>query len=115
MDLVKIGLATIVIDYFYLSFIKEKFNEMIIKIQGAEIELNYFAAALCYVLLIFCLKYFVIDKKFTHLEAFYLGAIIYGIYETTNAATIKEWNNQIIIIDTIWGGILFYLISLLFN
>ena len=115
MDTLKIGILTIIIDYFYLSFIKNKFNKMIVKIQGSEIELNYFAAALCYLLLIFCLKYFVIDKKFTDLEAFYLGIIIYGIYETTSAATLKNWSNEIIILDTIWGGILFYLISKIFK
>ena len=46
MDTLKIGILTIIIDYFYLSFIKNKFNKMIVKIQGSEIELNYFAAAL---------------------------------------------------------------------
>ena len=115
MDILKISLSTIVIDYFYLSFIKNKFNKMINHIQGSDIELNYIAAGICYLLLIFCLKYFVIDKKFTNLEAFYLGVIIYGIYETTSAATIKNWSNEIILIDTLWGGILFFLIAKLFR
>lgn len=87
---------------------------MINNIQGTNIELNYIAAGLCYTLLVFCLKYFVIDKKFTNLEAFYLGIIIYGIYETTSATTLKNWNNEIILIDTLWGGILFLLISYIF-
>lgn len=87
---------------------------MINNIQGTNIELNYIAADLYYTLLVFCLKYFVIDKKFTNLEAFYLGIIIYGIYETTSAATLKNWNNEIILIDTLWGGILFLLISYIF-
>ena len=115
MELLKISLATITIDYFYLSFIKNKFNKMINNIQGSDIKLNYIAAGLCYILLVFCLKYFVIDKKFTNLEAFYLGIIIYGIYETTSAATLKNWNNEIILIDTLWGGILFLLISYIFR
>ena len=115
MELLKIGLATIIIDYFYLSVIKNKFNKMINKIQGSDIELNYIAAGLCYILLVFCLKYFVIDKKFTYLESFYLGVIIYGIYETTSAATIKNWSNEMILIDTLWGGTLFFLISKIFR
>lgn len=115
MDILKISLTTLIIDYFYLSLIKDKFNKMIYNIQGSNIELNYIAAGICYTLLIFCLKYFIIDKQFTNLEAFYMGAIIYGIYETTSAATIKNWNNEIIIIDTLWGGILFYLISNIFR
>ena len=115
MDIIKLGLLVIVIDSIYLSFIKNKFNKMINNIQGSDIELNYPAVILCYSLLIFCIKYFVIDKKFTDIEAFYLGIIIYGIYETTSAATIKNWSNEIIILDTLWGGILFYIIAFIFR
>ena len=49
---------------------------MINNIQGSDIELIYPAVILCYSLLIFCIKYFVIDKKFTDIEAFYLGIIM---------------------------------------
>lgn len=115
MDTIKLGILVIVIDSIYLALIKDKFNKMINNIQGSDIEINYTAAILCYSLLIFCMKYFVIDKKFTNLEAFYLGIIIYGIYETTSAATIKNWNNEIIILDTLWGGILFFIISFIFR
>ena len=40
---------------------------------------------------------------------FLLGAIIYGVYATTNYALINNWEPKIALIDTIWGGILFYL------
>ena len=115
MDILKIGLLVIFIDSIYLSFIKNKFNKMINNIQGSDIELNYPATILSYSLLIFCIKYFVIDKNFTNIEAFYLGIIIYGIYETTSAATIKNWSNEIIILDTLWGGILFFIINIIYS
>ncbi len=115
MDYIKLGLIVILIDYFYLSWIKDKFNKMIVKIQGSDIELNYGAAALCYALLIFCLKHYIIDKKFNTLDTFLLGVIIYGIYETTSAATIKNWDTKIIVIDTLWGGCLFLISRYIYN
>ena len=107
MDYIKLGLIVILIDYFYLSWINKKFNKMIVKIQGSDIELNYKAAAFCYALLIFCLKHYVIEKKFNTLDTFLLGVIIYGVFDTTNGAIFNNWDLKTILLDTIWGGILF--------
>lgn len=32
-----------------------------------------------------------------------VGLVVYGIYNFTNLAILKEWNIKIAIIDTIWG------------
>lgn len=34
-----------------------------------------------------------------------VGLVVYGIYNFTNLAILKEWNIKIAIIDTIWGTI----------
>lgn len=43
--------------------------------------------------------------------------IIYGVYETTNYALFKNWSILTVIIDTLWGGLLFasttYIVNLL--
>jgi uncharacterized membrane protein len=37
--------------------------------------------------------------------------IIYGVYETTNYAIIKKWSPYAIVLDTVWGGILYTLVT----
>ena len=44
---------------------------------------------------------------------FVLGFIIYGIYELTNHATIKNWPLFMVFIDTLWGGVLFALTTII--
>lgn len=34
------------------------------------------------------------------------GAIVYGIHDFTNLATINDWGVTMTIVDTIWGGVL---------
>lgn len=35
-----------------------------------------------------------------------LGLMAYGTYEFTNYATLRDWNLEQVIIDTLWGGVL---------
>jgi uncharacterized membrane protein len=41
------------------------------------------------------------------IKSILLGLIIYGIYNSTNMATIKEWGVKEFIVDTVWGMVLF--------
>ena len=46
------------------------------------------------------------------INGFVLGIIIYGIYDCTNLATIKEFGIKEAFIDVVWGGLLCGLTSL---
>jgi uncharacterized membrane protein len=39
------------------------------------------------------------------------GVIVFGVYECTNAAIIAGWPVYVVVIDTIWGGILYAVVS----
>jgi len=97
----------IVLDFVYLNLIKGYFDNQIKMVQGSPIKINYLGAALCYILLIFGINYFIIKPRKSVSDAFLLGIIIYGVYETTNYALLKNWKILTVIIDTLWGGILF--------
>ena len=97
----------IVLDFVYLNLIKGYFDNQIKMVQGSPIKINYLGAALCYILLIFGINYFIIKPRKSVSDAFLLGIIIYGVYETTNLALFKNWSILTVIIDTLWGGILF--------
>jgi len=79
--------------------------------------MNYLGAALCYVLMLIGINYFIIKPRRSVSDAFLLGIIIYGVYETTNYALFKNWSILSVIIDTLWGGVLFgtttYIVNLL--
>ena len=40
------------------------------------------------------------------LSGTFLGLLAYATYEVTNFSTLKGWTVQMVILDTIWGGIL---------
>jgi uncharacterized membrane protein len=111
------AVVLIVIDFGYLNVIKGYFNNQIKKVQGSPIKMNYLGAALCYVLMLIGINYFIIKPRRSVSDAFLLGIIIYGVYETTNYALFKNWSILSVIIDTLWGGVLFgtttYIVNLL--
>ena len=105
--------ATILgIDYIYLSLIAPFFGDMIRSIQGNGMKVKLHGALLCYLLLKFGLEYFILNNpkkkiKESVKDAFILGIVIYGVFETTSYTIIDKWNINAVFIDTLWGGILF--------
>ena len=71
--------------------------------------MNYLATFLCYIFLIFGINYFIIGPNRSIQDAFLLGIVIYGVFETTSKALFAKWSWITVIIDTLWGGILFAL------
>ena len=107
MDILIVGLIILVIDSVYLSYFSDFFNKMIKEIQGSEINIKYSGAIACYIIMVLGLKYFILDEEKSIKDAFILGFLIYGVFEFTNYAIIDNWNVTAVIIDSIWGGILF--------
>jgi uncharacterized membrane protein len=103
------------IDSIYLNIIKNFFQKQIERVQGSATKINFLGAALCYLFLVIGLNYFIIKPRKSISEAFLLGLIIYGVFETTNYALFKNWSIITVIIDTLWGGILFAVTTYLVN
>jgi uncharacterized membrane protein len=104
-------------DSIYLNAIKGYFQKQIKDVQGAPIKVKFLGIALCYLFLITGINYFIIKPRKSVSEAFLLGLVIYGVYETTNYALLNNWSILTVIMDTLWGGILFasttYIINLI--
>jgi uncharacterized membrane protein len=100
------GVAMLALDFIYLSAFSKFFNTLVRSIQGSPIKFNPIGAILCYILLIGGLNYFIIAPKKSLMDAFLLGLVIYGVYETTNYTILEKWNMQAVTLDTLWGGIL---------
>jgi uncharacterized membrane protein len=99
----------LIIDFLYLNLIKNYFYKQIRLVQGTNPTINIFGVILCYIFLVFGLNYFILNKNKSVLDAFLLGIITYGVYETTNYSLLRNWSMITVIMDTLWGGILFAL------
>lgn len=103
------AIVFVFIDSIYLYLIKDYFNNQIKLVQGSTIKMNYLATLLCYIFLIFGINYFIFQPNRSIQDAFLLGILIYGVFETTNMALFSKWSWLTVLIDTLWGGILFAL------
>jgi uncharacterized membrane protein len=100
-------ITLITIDLIYLNVVKRYFSDQIENIQKSPLEINYFGMCFSYVLIILGINYFIVEPRKSVFDAFLLGIIIYGVYETTNYALFKKWSFMTVILDTLWGGLLF--------
>ena len=103
----------VAIDAIYLNIIKYYFSNQIKLVQGFNVKINYLATVICYIFLVFGINYFIIKPKRSIYDAFVLGIVIYGVFETTNMALFSKWSWTTVIIDTLWGGVLFGLTTLI--
>lgn len=102
----------ILLDSIYLRYMKNYFLNQISRVQnGKPGNIRFLGAGLTYLFLIFGLFYFIILPKRSVKDAFLFGLVIYGVYETTNYAIFRDWSILTVLIDTLWGGVLFALTS----
>jgi uncharacterized membrane protein len=101
------AIVFVILDGTYLNLIKGYFNKQVKSIQGSDIQINIVATGLTYVVLIYGLNYFIIRKNKSVKEAALLGFFVYAVYELTNLALFKNWSILTVIIDTLWGTVLF--------
>lgn len=110
-----IAIIFITLDYTYINFISSYFSNQVQIIQGSTLNIDYIATIISYIFLIFGINYFIIQPKRSIQDAFLLGLIIYAVFETTNKALFSKWSWYTVIIDTLWGGILFALTTYIVN
>ena len=117
LNLIKTILILPIIDFIYLSLISSYFKQQIKEVQGTEMNFRLVPAILCYIALVAAIYIFVINTNETKenkiFKAFILGLCIYAVYEMTNYALLDKWDVKTVIIDTLWGGILFALTTFL--
>jgi uncharacterized membrane protein len=102
------AIILLLLDFIYLSATSGFFQSMIQSIQcGKKMEIRIIGAVITYICLIALLNVFIFNSNRGVKDAFLLGICVYGVYETTNYAILDKWSKTSVIIDTLWGGILF--------
>ena len=102
-----LSIIFVLVDSVYLTLTSGYFNNQIKNIQGSNLNLKVSSTILCYLALTLGIYYFSILKKISLLETFFLGIFVYGVFEFTNHAIFKNWKWSTVLMDTLWGGILF--------
>lgn len=104
----------IVIDVPMLAFFNWDMYQSNLKgINNGELELSglkIVSAIICYLIMGFGIYYFSVKEK-NLMNALILGFVVYGVYNTTNFATMNKYSLKVSIIDTLWGTVLFTLVS----
>jgi len=103
---------------FSASFFKSQIGSMM-NMDGEEIKLRIAPAILVYVLMSIGLYYFVffikepVNISEAILRGGVLGFTIYGVFDLTNRALLKHYPWEMVIVDMIWGTVIFSLISMI--
>jgi uncharacterized membrane protein len=101
------AITMIILDSAFLVANRVVLEKQILDVQQSSLKINPVGLLVCYVILVTGLYYFIIREKRSVLDAFLLGVLVYGVYETTNLATLAKWKPTTVMLDTIWGGVLF--------
>lgn len=109
--LAAILVGLIVLDMVYFQFSYSGFSKMVQNVQGSPMTLRPESAVACYLALGGLLYYFIVREGKSPKDAALLGLGTYAVYETTSYAVMKNWDLQVAVIDTLWGGALFYLVT----
>lgn len=101
--------SMLALDGIYLMLTKSFFHNQIRLIQGSSMVIRMVPALLVYISATLGLYYFILNPRRPIKDAFILGFVIYSIFELTNMAIFDKWWIQTVLLDSIWGAILFSL------
>ena len=113
LQLITIFISFLLLDLLFFWVNQSFLLKTLVLLQGSKPNVRYVSAFFCYVALTFLMYYFIIKPKGGLMDAFLLGIGVYAVYETTNYALLKNWPLKMVIMDILWGGILFFIVAYL--
>ena len=99
----------VILDIGYLYLLSDYFSSVVRSIQGSGITLRFISIIFIYLILSFAVYYFVLKNNRPTYDAFILGVVIYSVFDLTNHTIFKKWAIPLILIDSLWGGVLLYI------
>lgn len=114
--------SILVLDFVWLGLIVKGFNlrqlAPIGRIENGAFDMLIWPVVICYLMMPISMMLFSIPKSAaatSHLEAWLWGAalgfVIYGIYDFTNLAIIKNYPLKFALVDITWGTFLYGTVS----
>ena len=107
------AVAFMVLDGVWLGLLMKDFyrNQLapIVRLADGGIAPNWPAAFVVYVLLGTGIAIFVIPRAATMAQAAgyvaLFGLVVYGVYDFTNYATLRQWPFALALVDVAWGAL----------
>ncbi len=114
------SLSLIALDAMWLYvFMGRRFASMVERIQKKPTKIRVWAMVGAYAFMVLGLLLFVLphvtDEKSALTTGFVFGAILYGVFELTNAAVFQDWDLRLAFVDIAWGGFVFAVAAWLFS
>lgn len=116
-QIVVAAVTMLILDGLWLGVIANRFYfeslRSLVRAKGDTFDVNYLAAGAVYVLMVLGFMLFIAPslQKWTYLETVVqsalLGLVVYGVYDFTNLATLRDWSILVTFVDMIWGSFLF--------
>ena len=108
----------LVLDALFIGALMKDWQSLLLRVQGEKMEVRIASAVGAYVVMVLAWVYFVYRPYLVHKNistavrtGAMLGFVIYGVFELTNFAIIKKWNMKFVLMDTIWGSLLYGLVT----
>lgn len=112
----------VILDFIWLGFVMKDFNMQqlaeIGRIENGVFQLNYTAAVITYILMALAVVFYVLPQAKKHgslrqvfLSGALLGLIVYGVFDMTNLAILKNYPVAFVAPDMAWGAVVFGLVS----
>ena len=108
----------LVLDALFIGALMKDWQSLLLRVQGEKMEVRLASAVGAYVVMVLAWVYFVYRPYLVHKNistavrtGAMLGFVIYGVFELTNFAIIKKWNMKFVLMDTIWGSLLYGLVT----
>jgi uncharacterized membrane protein len=110
-QLLTVSVVMLALDAVWLTMRAAASGAMIAALQGSPLTIRWSAGALCYIVMILGLWWFAVrpaaDWQAAAGSGAALGALVYGVYDLTNYATLKRFPLSYALADWAWGTFLF--------
>lgn len=97
-------------DYVWITLNYHMYSNVTALIQKSPMQVRLLPAIMSYILLITSLFLRLKDNKVWSKEVLFYacleGLILYGVYNATNMALLKDYTMEVAIKDTLWGSFL---------
>lgn len=96
------------------SFYSKEFGALARRTADGALSPNWAAAIAAYIVLVLAIIIFILPQftgKPISPAIFWYGAmfgvVVYGVYDLTNLATLKDWSLKVTALDMLWGGVIY--------
>jgi uncharacterized membrane protein len=115
ISLIVIAIIMLLVDAVYLSLSKAHFANVVRSIQKSEMNIDIWGAMVSYGALIIAFYWFIVSRNAGILDAMILGWVIYFVFDGTNKAMFKNYAWDTVLMDGIWGGLLFGIVWMIYH